>query len=96
MTLQLAVASYIYKHYALKKKRKFRRWWQKQLYTSREVYSGSSLLVDLNFQAVSVLYKNFTRISPSEFEFLIHLTGKKFAKRVQRSGKPLLFKKDWH
>jgi hypothetical protein len=35
---------------------------------SREVYSGSRLLADLNFQSVSGLYKNFTRISPSEFE----------------------------
>jgi hypothetical protein len=72
MSLQLAAASYI-----LKKKRKVRRWWQRQMYTSREVYSGSSLLADLNFQAVSVLYKNFTRVSPSEFEFLIHLIGEK-------------------
>ena len=77
MSSQLAAASYIYVHYALKKKRKERRWWQRQLYTSREVYSGSSLLADLNFQSVSGLYKNFTRMSPSEFEFLINLIGKK-------------------
>jgi hypothetical protein len=38
-------------------------------YTSREVCSGSSLLADLNFQSVSELYKNVTRMSPSEFEF---------------------------
>jgi hypothetical protein len=66
MSLQLA---------ALKKKRKERRWWQRQLYTSREVYSGSGLLADLNFQSVSGLYKNFTRMSPSEF--LINLIGEK-------------------
>jgi hypothetical protein len=72
MSLQLAAASYICIHYALKKKRKEWRWWHRQLYTSREVYSGSSLLADLNYQAVSVLYKNFTRVSPSEFEFLTH------------------------
>jgi hypothetical protein len=41
----------------------------------------SSLLADLNFQSVSGLYKNFTRISASEFEFLIHLTGEKFSKK---------------
>jgi hypothetical protein len=77
MPLQLAGASYIYIHYALKKKRKGWRWWQRQLYTSREVYSGSSLLADLNFQSVSGLYKNFTRMSPSEFEFVVHLIGEK-------------------
>jgi len=79
MSLQLAAASYIYIHYALKKKRKERRWWQTQLYTSREVYS--SLLADSNFQSVSGLYKNFTRMSPSEFEFLNNLTGEKISKK---------------
>jgi len=75
MSWQLAAASYIYIQYDLKKNRKERRWWQRQLYTSREVYSGSSLLTDLNFQSVSGLYKNFTRMSPREFEFLIHWIG---------------------
>jgi len=41
------------------------------------VYSGSSLLADLNFQPVSELYKNFTRMNPSEFELLINLIGEK-------------------
>jgi hypothetical protein len=77
MSLQLAAASYLYMYYALKKKRTERRWWQRQLYTSRGVYSGSCLLADLNFQSVSGLYKNFTRMSPSEFEFLINLVGEK-------------------
>jgi hypothetical protein len=80
MSLQLAAASYIYIHYALKE-RKERRWWQTQLYASRELYSGSSLLADLNFQSVSGLYKNFTRMSPSEFEFLINLIGEKISKK---------------
>ena len=39
------------------------------------------MLVDLNFQSVSGLYKNFTRMSPSEFEFLINLIGKKISKK---------------
>ena len=81
MSLQLAAALYIYIHYALKRKRKERQWWQTQLYTIREVYSGSSLLADLNFQSVSGLYKNFSRMSSSEFEFLINLTGEKVTKK---------------
>jgi hypothetical protein len=60
------------------------------------VYSGSSVLADLNFQSVSGLYKNFTRKSPSEFEFLINLIGEKISKKTQRSGKPFLFMKGWH
>jgi hypothetical protein len=79
MSLQLAAASYICIYYALKEKE--RRWWQRQLYTGRKVYSGSSLLADLNFQSVSGLYKNFTRMSPGEFEFLINLTGEKISKK---------------
>jgi hypothetical protein len=81
MSSQLAAASYIYIYYALKTKRKERRWWQRQLYTSKEVYSASSLLADLNFLSVSGLYKNFTGMSPSEFEFLINLIGEKISKK---------------
>jgi len=45
------------------------------------VHKRGSLLADLNFQSVSGLYKNFTRMSPSEFEFLINLTGEKISKK---------------
>jgi hypothetical protein len=65
----------------------------RQLYTNGEVYSGSSSLADLNFQSVSELYKNFTRMSPSEFEFLSNLIGEKISKGTQSSGKPFLFRK---
>jgi len=51
------------------------------MYTSREVYSGSSYLANLNFQSVSGLYKNFTRISPSESEFVINLIGEKISEK---------------
>ena len=81
MSLQLAAASYIYTYHTLKKKRKEWQWWQRQLYTSREVYSSSSLLADLNFLSVSGLCKNFTRMSPSEFEFPINLIGEKISKK---------------
>jgi len=81
MSLQLEAASCVYIHYGLKTKRKEWRWWQRQLYTSREVYCGSSLLADLNFQPVSGLYNNFTRMSPSELGFLINLIGEKISKK---------------
>ena len=45
------------------------------------MYSSSSLLADSNFQSVSGLYKNFTRMSPGEFEFLINLIGEKISKK---------------
>ena len=37
--------------------------------------------VILEFQPVSGLYKNFTRMSPSECEVLIHLIGKKISNK---------------
>ena len=61
----------------LKKKRKEQQWWQRQLYKGGEVYSGSSLLADFNFQLLRALYENFTRMYPSEFEFSINLIGEK-------------------
>jgi len=42
---------------------------------------GSSLLAELNFQPVSGLYKNFTRMSPSEFVFLINMIGEKISRK---------------
>jgi len=45
------------------------------------VYSGSSVLADLNFQSVSGLYKYFTRMSPIEFEFSINVIGEKISKK---------------
>ena len=76
MCLQLAAASYyIYIHDGLRKR------WRRQQYTSREVYGGSSLLADWNFQSVSGSYKNFTKMSPIEFEFLINLIGERIPKK---------------
>jgi hypothetical protein len=56
---------------------------------SRKVHSGSSLLADWNFQSVSGLYKNFTRMSPSEFEFLINLIGEKISIKVTAFSKAI-------
>lgn len=75
---------YIYYHYiTIKKKkiRKARRWWMAKLYASREQYSGSNLLADLNFQHVSGLYKNFTRMHSTDFELLLQLIGLKIMKQ---------------
>jgi hypothetical protein len=51
------------------------------------VDSSSSLPANLNFQSDTGLYKNYTRMSTSEFEFLIHLIVEKISKKgtVQES-----------
>jgi hypothetical protein len=43
----------------------------------------------LNFHSVSGLCKYFTRMSPSEFEFLIHLTGEKISKHDTKFRKAI-------
>jgi hypothetical protein len=81
--LQLATASYIYIHHTIvkNKKRKSPRWWMSQLYQSRQIYSGSSLMADLKFEHISGLYKNFTRMHPTDFEFLINAVGPSISRK---------------
>jgi hypothetical protein len=64
-----------------KKQKKQRRWRHVHMHASSEVCSGSSLLADLNFQSASGLYKNFTRISPSESEIVVYFIGESISKR---------------
>jgi hypothetical protein len=45
------------------------------------VVAKTIVLACLNFQSVSGLYKNFTRMSPSEFDFSINLIGEKISKK---------------
>jgi hypothetical protein len=59
------------------------------------VYSGTSLLADLKFQAFSEQYKNFTGITPGDFELLINLIVPKTVKRIQDSKQLCQLKRDW-
>ena len=55
------------------------------------MYSGSRLLADLTFQSVSGLYKNVTRTSPSKFEWLIHLIGRKKISKKDTTFRQAIF-----
>lgn len=73
--MDIAAAAYIVIDYLVKKKKRWeRRWWHTQLY-NRRTYSVNQLLSDLKFQSVSGVYKNFTRMPLTDFEFLINLIG---------------------
>jgi hypothetical protein len=87
--MQLAAARNIFIHYALENKsRRSRRRWLKSVFVKRGSHGGSSLLRDLKFQSVSGQYKNFTRLSPTEIEYLLTLIGEHITKgRVGCEGK---------
>ena len=77
-----AAAAYIYIHYSLlAERRKSRRWWQTHLYKQRNAGNVGSLVSELKFQAVSGHYKNFARMTPSDFEYLLNKIGKKVEKQ---------------
>lgn len=59
------------------KYRSKRRWWVRQLLQRRKTYSGERFILDLH---ASDLFNNFTRMSSTDFEFLINLIGPKVAK----------------
>jgi hypothetical protein len=59
------------------KKRKTRRWWQTELYKK---LSASELMLDMRSQYICGQYKNFMRMSPTEFENLLSRIGSKISK----------------
>jgi hypothetical protein len=69
LQLQFAAASYIFIHYALKKKaQNVTEMVDEKCFCQQRKSWGSSLLRDLKLQSVSGQYKNVTRMSPIEFE----------------------------
>ena len=75
----IASAAFILIDYLLEEKKRPRRWWSHKLYEER---SGSTLLDALKFQSISGHYKNFTRMSPTDFEYCLNLIGP----RIQKSN----------
>lgn len=54
-----------------RRRRRSRRWWVKEYYRRR---GGNDMLNELNFEDSSG-FRNFTRMSPSDFEILVNMIG---------------------
>jgi hypothetical protein len=60
------------------KSRRKRRWWMTPVFRSRDRYSGSDLC-DLRVE--NLHFRNFCRMSYSEFDALISLVGPRISKK---------------
>ncbi len=61
-----------------KEEKKRRRWWQTPLYKKRQC---TELLLDLKSEEISGHYRNFTRMSPSDFEDLLQRIGPQISRK---------------
>lgn len=65
----------------MKRKRKPRRWWQTDLYRQRSINGGATLINVLKEQEISGQYKNFIRMSSTDFEYLLNLVAPRIVKQ---------------
>lgn len=79
-------AAYILLHYLIEDYKHPRRWWQGDFYKRK---ANSNLLLDLKSQEISGHFKNFTRISPTDFEYLLNLVGPKIKTRDTKFRKAI-------
>lgn len=65
-----------------KKKKSFhkRRCWQRTIFESRSRYNGNDLLNDLSLEHPG--FKNFIRMSPTDFESLLEVIGPQIGKDI--------------
>ncbi|CAI6375695.1 unnamed protein product [Macrosiphum euphorbiae] len=90
--LQIASAAYIVMHLLTKKKQssiKKRRWWTTQIFRSRQLYNGTSMIRDLNFHTDSGQFENFARMSQEDFEHLVSLLTPIIAKQTTHFREPI-------
>lgn len=82
-TIAVIIISNLFKK---QQQRKPRRWWCTDLYKKR---SGPELLKDLQFQHISGQYKNFCRMSPTDFEYLLNKIGPKISRKETHLRRPI-------
>lgn len=63
-----------------KKIKKMRRYWIKHLYQNRKQLDGNTLVNLFSLDESTGHFKNFLRMSPNDFDFLINKIGPKIAK----------------
>lgn len=74
--VSFACAAYILIDALLDNYKRPRRWWTHRMYRER-----NNLLFLLKNQQISGHYKNFTRITPSDFEYLMNSIGPKIERK---------------
>lgn len=70
----------------MKTRRRHRRWWRTELYKRR---AGRELLSDMSFQHISGQYKNFTRMTPTDFENLLEMVGPRISRNHSNLRAPI-------
>lgn len=70
----------------MQNEKKKRRWWRTKFY---EKQVGHGLMNDLKFQHISGHYKNFTRMTPTDFENLLLKIGPKISKQETWLRQPI-------
>jgi hypothetical protein len=66
-----------------------RRWWMTSLFRSREQYSATDLIRDLNIERQYGLFHNFCRMHSTDLEFLLSRIGPKITKRDSKFGRAI-------
>lgn len=82
--LEVASAAFMvmgYCHLQKKGKKKPKRWWQTNLFRERSNGGGLPLMNILKNQEISGQYRNFIRMSSTDFEYLLNLIGPKIVKQ---------------
>jgi hypothetical protein len=56
---------------------------------------ASFILAALKYQEIGGIYKHFTRMTPTDFEFMINLTGPQISKRIPHTERLLQLNGNW-